>query len=441
VPLSRVNDIFISTQQSLAKIQEPTIFNSAREALTAFGGLVTALDSALGNISGKIAFALSKIRDGFEYIRSLLGGAGSPTQSTEEMGARLAENENRINEINQALRAQNLTTQQMISLLGERTGLETQSRDLARQIQSIQAMTADQQLNREKITTELNEQLTHEITIGRERVQQQELLNRLFQLNIQLRQAGHALDDQERDAFMARFRQAQAASQFQPIRESLLTQEQAENESYQRRLENLATFLQSNHDMQLDINTLIETENFRHQNALTQIQLHAQEMQLSAQLATGQALVGFLQQFQGKNKAVALAIVAVNTAMSVAQAIQNTAVAASRALSDLGPIAGPPAAAAIEAWGAAQVGLIIAAGAMQGANALKGSTPSLGGSGSGGGSTATATGTGTAPVSLTIEPVDPNAIFTGAALNGLIERINDQARNGQVVLASHVLGG
>jgi hypothetical protein len=61
-----------------------------------------------------------------------------------------------------------------------------------------------------------------------------------------------------------------------------------------------------------------------------------------------------------KSKTVSQAIFLVEKGLAIATTIQNTAAASVRALAELGPIAGPPAAAAIQAFGAAQVGLIAA---------------------------------------------------------------------------------
>lgn len=91
---------------------------------------------------------------------------------------------------------------------------------------------------------------------------------------------------------------------------------------------------------------------------------------------TAATSIRILQALVGKNKTVARALFLVEKGLAIARTIQNTAAASVKALAELGPIAGPPAAAAIQAFGAAQVGLIAA-------TALAG-VGSVGGGGGGG---------------------------------------------------------
>lgn len=94
---------------------------------------------------------------------------------------------------------------------------------------------------------------------------------------------------------------------------------------------------------------------------------------------TTNMVISLLQNLGQENEGFAKAAVALNAAKAIQETIQNTAAASVRALAELGPIAGPPAAARIRAFGAAQVALI-------GANALLTASRVGGGGGSGGGS-------------------------------------------------------
>ena len=87
--------------------------------------------------------------------------------------------------------------------------------------------------------------------------------------------------------------------------------------------------------------------------------------------STAATSIRILQVLVGKNKTVARALFLVEKGLAIARTVQNTAAAATRAIADLGPIAGPPAAAAITAYGAAQVGLI-AATALTGVSSIGG---------------------------------------------------------------------
>lgn len=75
------------------------------------------------------------------------------------------------------------------------------------------------------------------------------------------------------------------------------------------------------------------------------------------------------------SKAAALIALALQKGLAIAETIVNTKVAQMRALAELGPIAGPPMAAAIGAWGAASVALIAATGLVQAAGIIGGDAP------------------------------------------------------------------
>lgn len=96
--------------------------------------------------------------------------------------------------------------------------------------------------------------------------------------------------------------------------------------------------------------------------------------------ATAATSIQILQVLVGKNKTVARALFIVEKGLAIARTVQNTSAAAVKALAELGPIAGPPAAAAIQAYGAAQVGLI-AATTLAGVSSVGGGFGGFGGGG------------------------------------------------------------
>jgi hypothetical protein len=288
----------------------------------------------------------------------------------------------------------------------------------------------------------LNAELGIEITNMRASNVQREIRLRQFQLEEQARRTGggqiapEALIELQRaqDAI----RTAAFANQFQGLRDSLLTQEQIEMESFARRTELLTGFLNVGLIKRQEFDALYLAEFTRTTAAMEAIQQANAQHQINAQNRTIGALGNMFQILGQKSKAAAVIALAINTALQARSAIQNTAAAATRALAELGPIAGPPAAAAIKAWGAAEVGLIIASGALAGAASL-----SAGGGPSAGGAASTPTRPieeeGSAPVKLVIEGVDPAAIFTGKQLNDLIEKINEEAANGAIVVANRII--
>jgi hypothetical protein len=85
-------------------------------------------------------------------------------------------------------------------------------------------------------------------------------------------------------------------------------------------------------------------------------------------MTTWQMGAELLMQFAGKSKTAAIAVIAINKALAIAQTIQSTSVAVMRAFAELGPIAGAPVAASMKALGAIQVGIIAATGLFQAAN-------------------------------------------------------------------------
>lgn len=145
---------------------------------------------------------------------------------------------------------------------------------------------------------------------------------------------------------------------------------------------------------------------------------------VDAQRAAGGAFMDFLGTLAQRSKTAAKALIIINTGLSIAQAIQNTAVASTRALAELGPVAGAAAAAKIKTFGAAQVALIAANGALR-----LGSVGGGGGGGSGGiGSLdAIPASAASAPVQrVVIEGIDRDSLISGEQLSRLFDRLYEE---------------
>ena len=112
------------------------------------------------------------------------------------------------------------------------------------------------------------------------------------------------------------------------------------------------------------------------------------EFQRSQKLAAFASAVQLLQMFGTQHKGAALAAIALEKGLRIGETWMSTLAAQMAAMAQLGPIAGPPAAAAIGAWGLVNMGLIAATGIAQGAMA---------GSGGGGGSINSGAGTFVSP--------------------------------------------
>jgi hypothetical protein len=145
---------------------------------------------------------------------------------------------------------------------------------------------------------------------------------------------------------------------------------------------------------------------------------------VDAQRAAGGAFMDFLGTLAQRSKTAAKALIIINTGLSIAQAIQNTAVASTRALAELGPVAGAAAAAKIKTFGAAQVALIAANGALR-----LGSVGGGGGGGAGGiGSLdAIPASAASAPTQrVVIEGIDRDTLISGEQLSRLFDRLYEE---------------
>ena len=171
----------------------------------------------------------------------------------------------------------------------------------------------------------------------------------------------------------------------------------------------------------------------------------------SARESTVNAAVDLLNLFSDKSKAAAIAGIALSKATAIANVILSTTQASAAALAPpplgLGPIAGAPLAASIEAWGAAQIAVIAATGIAQAASSLSGSggssvsaSPSVA-SQSSSSSASSSTSTGS---SQTQEPGTTIIIYGDTVsykqLEDLARRLNQQAKNGGPVTVEQRTG-
>jgi hypothetical protein len=175
------------------------------------------------------------------------------------------------------------------------------------------------------------------------------------------------------------------------------------------------------------------------------IEQQAQEMISSARLAAANAAVGLLAQLGGKNKAAAIAAIALGKALSIGQIIQNTAVAQMKAIAMLGPVAGPAAAAKIGMYGKVQAGLVAATGLAQVAGAMSGDSGGIsasasssaagtsGGGGGGGGGSMGGMGGTAAAQGQTVNIQLQGEIFGREQVRSLITQINEAVADGSVL--------
>lgn len=238
--------------------------------------------------------------------------------------------------------------------------------------------------------------------------------------------------------------------ELQDLQDSMLTKEELEIADNERRLSRIQSFLdaevnmkQEQRDLLLALEQGYEEQQTkikaRHDNDRLKIEKkYSQEVDKLRQMNTDNAL-SLLKGLVGENKGAALAILAIEKGLAISRMLINTEVAAMRALSDLGPIAGAPVAAAIRTQGAISAGLIAAQGLIEGASTLSG----------GGGSSATSLTGSTSAVAVrevddfgtpieTGQGQDVNItvqgnIFDESTIRDIIEGINQAVRNNVTV--------
>ena len=214
---------------------------------------------------------------------------------------------------------------------------------------------------------------------------------------------------------------------------------EAETLKHEKRLAIIADAFTDEFEKTAEHNAVLEAEDQRHEQAISDIfnKGAADRLKMERQVQDGISKmrasavnngVALLNQFAGKSKAAAIAAVVLSKGLMIAQTMQSTAAAELRAMAELGPIAGPPAAASIRAWGTANVALIAATGLAQVA----------GGGGGGSGSAAgvsSAVQSGQAQAAQAPESSIVNINLEGESFGrqsvvGLIEQINEAVADG-----------
>jgi hypothetical protein len=237
----------------------------------------------------------------------------------------------------------------------------------------------------------------------------------------------------------------------QRLREFGMSESELEMERHKQRMTALAEAFFDEAITHEDQHAMLERLQEEHANRMTRItereaqnrsniERRVQQDITNMRNAAFSAGVGLLQAFGSESKVAALAAIALNKGLMIAQVIQNTAAAQMRALAELGPIAGPPAAAKIGMYGRLQAGIIAATGLMQAASAGGGNAATA--SGVTMSSVASSTGMATTgggmasgsmdrprtPATATINIVGES--FTRSQVAQLIDAINDLTADG-----------
>jgi len=212
--------------------------------------------------------------------------------------------------------------------------------------------------------------------------------------------------------------------ELETLQNSLMTQEQLQLESYTRQQETLRAALDQRLITQTEYAAMMEASELQHANQMAVIKTQEAQMVSDASRSMYGELEGFLNMFAGKSKAAAIASIALNKGLRIAEIIQNTAAAQMRAYAELGPVAGAVAAAKIGMMGKLQAGIVAASGLMQAGGA--GRSGGGGASSAGAGAVAQSSPTQTLNFTITNDPFG----FGERVIRQIAEQLNQAQRNG-----------
>lgn len=199
--------------------------------------------------------------------------------------------------------------------------------------------------------------------------------------------------------------------------EDLMSREEQQQASYLRQQEMLQKALDTKLITQQQYNTMLEAAEADHAYKMYEIKQQEAEMVRTAAQGMYDSLGELLGVFATKSRAAAIAQIALNKGLRIAEIIQNTAAAQMRALAELGPIAGAAAAAKIGLMGKIQAGIVAATGIAQAAG-------TGGGGGGGVGSVRAAAQGAIAPAApqtrLIVQGIKLTDIITGEMLMDIL---------------------
>lgn len=215
-------------------------------------------------------------------------------------------------------------------------------------------------------------------------------------------------------------------SRLESLMNSLMTEQEQVEEWRNTQLELLKEF--NDKELELIGGKEAAAERIRNEYSARLIEAKQRESELVANSSRGMynELAGLLNMFAGKSKAAAIASIALTKGLRIAEIISSGAAAQVRALAELGPILGPPAAAKIGLFSKIQAGIVAATGLAQAASLGSGGGAGIssGGSVSGSAATIPASSEGTGrPTRVIIEGIDRNSLITGEQLANIFDQL------------------
>lgn len=242
---------------------------------------------------------------------------------------------------------------------------------------------------------------------------------------------------------MAERHREMVAARLERIRTSLLSEQDLEREALAEKIatlqegidEQLITeeeFYATREELYAQHNErMAELARRQHDDKLAQLQegeaavARAMEAETRLREQATQNAINLLSVFGRESKAAAIAAIALSKGLMIAQTVQSTLAAEMRALAELGPIAGPPMAAKIKAWGMANVAAIAATGLAQATMGAR--SAASGGGGRGAAAAPVAAPAAASPGQVvTIQGFSPSDFISGEAVIRAIEEAQER---------------
>lgn len=431
----RVNELMESWNDTLKLTQVSTVVGSLSRLGTAFGGAIIGIDNATG-VSNLFMLALNKLAAGFEYVADKLPRSENALERLKREAAATEE----------SIRALDIAGANSIQSIDGQTrsrmdlvnALRAQRSEI-NMIEGGYQRSPEDMLRGDAFLRRTMADLTSQETMRgynpiKERItaQYRETIEEITRLQ-------GVVSTDVMNALHSKITTANLIPAIEPLLASLRTVEEAEAVSHARRLEQLKMMQEARVLTETEYNNIVAGEAWRHSLAMEQIAQQSAQMRFQAMSGAMQEAQSLLSVFAGKSKTAAVAAIVVQKGLALAQAAMNITVASTRALAELGPIAGPPMAATIKAWGAVQMGLIAATGLGQIAS-LGGGGPSGGGGGSSSSSVdSTTSPETTAPPSRAVSIyLEAHNVYSGKQVQELIDLINGEVANGATLISTNV---
>lgn len=215
----------------------------------------------------------------------------------------------------------------------------------------------------------------------------------------------------------------QMASRLEALKEGLMEEEELENAQYQKKLDELKKYWDERLLTEEEYHALVEKAKEQHEKKLVDIRKKAMQQEQQARSQMMGYVTSTLQSISQTMDSEGDKQIGIQKAISLAIAAINVAEGITKALSLPFPM-NLAAAAATAAQGMAAIASI--------SSTSRGNTGTLGGSG-GAAAVQEVPQQMATPQSIYIQGIDRNSLYTGDAIYGIIDSLNEAVNNGAVI--------